>query len=70
MRLLERVAIKGVRFPVSLIMLSKMMFTLEGLLSDIVGSDAHMGMATRGEWPGAGWRDAAGFTRRSARATG
>ena len=45
MRLLERVAIKGVRFPVSLIMLSKMMFTLEGLLSDIVGSDAHMGMA-------------------------
>ena len=43
MRLLERVAIKGVKFPGSLIMLSKVMFTLEGMLGDIVGSDAAMG---------------------------
>ena len=43
MRLLERVAIKGVKFPSSLIMLSKVMFTLEGILGDIVGGDFEMG---------------------------
>jgi len=43
MRLLERVAIRGIKFPGSLIMLSKVMFTLEGLLGDIVGSDTGMG---------------------------
>ena len=45
MRLLERVAMKGIRFPASLIMLSKVMFTLEGILADIVGSDAAIGLA-------------------------
>ncbi|MGD1078318.1 MAG: AarF/UbiB family protein [Candidatus Sulfotelmatobacter sp.] len=43
MRLLERVALQGVKFPSSLIMLSKVMFTLEGILGDIVGSDTGMG---------------------------
>ena len=43
MRLLERVAIRGVKFPSSLIMLSKVMFTLEGILGDIVGSDLSFG---------------------------
>ena len=43
MRLLERVAIGGVKFPSSLIMLSKVMFTLEGILGDIVGADTGMG---------------------------
>ena len=43
MRLLERVAIKGIKFPSSLIMLSKVMFTLEGILGDIIGSDRGMG---------------------------
>lgn len=43
MRLLERVAIKGIKFPSSLIMLSKVVFTLEGILGDIIGSDAEMG---------------------------
>jgi ubiquinone biosynthesis protein len=43
MRLLECVAIKGVKFPSSLIMLSKVMFTLEGILNDIVGSDTGVG---------------------------
>ena len=43
MRLLERVAIAGVKFPSSLIMLSKVMFTLEGILGDIVGVDTGMG---------------------------
>ncbi len=43
MRLLERVAMKGIRFPSSLIMLSKVMFTLEGILGDIVGPNSAMG---------------------------
>jgi ubiquinone biosynthesis protein len=43
MRLVERVAIDGVKFPSSLIMLSKMMFTLEGILGDIIGADTGMG---------------------------
>jgi ubiquinone biosynthesis protein len=45
MRLLERVAIRGIRFPGSLIMLSKVMFTLEGILFDIEGTDTGMGIA-------------------------
>ena len=45
MRLLERVAMKGIRFPASLIMLAKVMFTLEGILGDIVGKDTRMGFA-------------------------
>jgi len=44
MRLLERAAIKGIKFPGSLIMLSKVMFTLEGILGDIVGADTAMGL--------------------------
>jgi ubiquinone biosynthesis protein len=43
MRLLEGVAVQGVRFPGSLIILSKVMFTLEGILTDLVGVDADMG---------------------------
>jgi ubiquinone biosynthesis protein len=43
MRLVERIAFKGVKFPASLIMLSKVMFTLDGVLADIGGSDAGMG---------------------------
>ncbi|HET7439819.1 MAG TPA: AarF/UbiB family protein [Terriglobales bacterium] len=45
MQLLERIALKGVRFPASLIMLSKVMFTLNGIVNDISGSDAGMGFA-------------------------
>jgi len=43
MRLLERVALKGVKFPGALIMLSKVMFTLDGILGDVGGSDTGMG---------------------------
>ena len=43
--LLERVALKGVRFPAPLIMLSKVMFTLDGILGDIGGPDSGMGFA-------------------------
>jgi ubiquinone biosynthesis protein len=44
MRLLERVAMRGIKFPSSLIMLSKVMFTLEGVLGDLVGPDTGMGL--------------------------
>ncbi len=44
MRLLERIAVKGIQFPGSLIMLSKVMFTLEGILGDVAGSDSGMGL--------------------------
>jgi ubiquinone biosynthesis protein len=43
MRLLEDVAIHGVRFPGALIMLSKVMFTLEGILGEMLGSDTAIG---------------------------
>jgi ubiquinone biosynthesis protein len=44
MRLLESVAMAGVKFPASLIMLSKVMFTLEGLLGDLIGADSAVGI--------------------------
>ena len=43
MLLLERLAMKGIKFPAPLIMLSKVMFTLDGILGDIGGSDSGMG---------------------------
>ncbi len=39
MRLLERIALKGVRFSGPLVMLSKVMFTLDGIQGDIGGGD-------------------------------
>lgn len=42
MRLLHQVAITGVRFPSSLIMMSKVLFTLDGILEDIGGSGVSM----------------------------
>ncbi len=42
MRLLERVALKGVKFPGALIMLSKVMVTLDGILGDIGGGKTGM----------------------------
>lgn len=44
MRLLEDVAFQGIRFPAPLIMLSKVLFTLDGILEDIGGDRASMGM--------------------------
>lgn len=40
MSLLEEVALAGVRFPSSLIMFSKVLFTLDGILDDIRGDEA------------------------------
>ena len=44
MRLLERVALKGIKFPGPLVMLSKVMFTLDGILSEITGDGKGMGL--------------------------
>jgi|SRR5579863_2348020 len=43
MLLLERLAMKGVKFPGPLIMLSKVMFMLDGILGDIGGQDSGLG---------------------------
>jgi ubiquinone biosynthesis protein len=43
MRLLEHVAVQGIKFPGPLIMLSKVMFTLEGILGDMLGADTDIG---------------------------
>jgi ubiquinone biosynthesis protein len=43
MRLLEHVAIQGIKFPGALIMLSKIMFTLEGILGEMLGADTEIG---------------------------
>jgi ubiquinone biosynthesis protein len=43
MLLLERVALRGIRFPGPLIMLSKVMFTLDGLLRDVGGDGTGIG---------------------------
>lgn len=45
MKLLERIAVKGIKFPGPLVMLSKVMFTLDGILSDVGGTDTGMGFA-------------------------
>jgi len=44
MRLLERLAMNGVRFPASLVMLSKVMLTLDGVLTDLGATKNAMGM--------------------------
>ena len=44
MQLLERIALKGVKFPGPLIMLSKVMFTLDGILGDVGGSSRGMNL--------------------------
>jgi ubiquinone biosynthesis protein len=43
MVLLERIAMKGIKFPGPLIMLSKVMFTLDGILGDVGGSSKGIG---------------------------
>jgi ubiquinone biosynthesis protein len=45
MRLLERIAFEGVKFPGALIMLSKVIFTLDGILNDVGGLETGMGFA-------------------------
>ncbi len=42
LRLLQQVAMRGILFPAPLVMLSKVLFTLDGLMEDIGGSGASM----------------------------
>jgi ubiquinone biosynthesis protein len=42
MRLLDRLALEGVRFPPGLMMFRKVLFTLDGILHDINAPDVHM----------------------------
>ena len=49
MRLLEKVALKNVRFPSPLVMLSKVIFTLNGLLADIGGNSSSVSFAVARE---------------------
>ncbi len=44
MQLLERIALRDVKFPGALIMLSKVLFTLDGILHDIGGGESGMGL--------------------------
>jgi ubiquinone biosynthesis protein len=44
MRLLERLAMNGVKFPASLIMLSKVLLTLDGVLADVGAAENSMGI--------------------------
>jgi len=50
LRLLESLAMKDVRFLGSLIMLSKVLFTLEGILRDIGGPDGGSSLALVGQF--------------------
>jgi ubiquinone biosynthesis protein len=44
MRLLQQLAVKGIRFPAPLIMFSKVLFTLDGILEDIGGERPSMAL--------------------------
>jgi ubiquinone biosynthesis protein len=61
MNLLELVAVKGVRFPGPLVMLSKVMFTLDGILNDIAGSGTGMGFTIARHVAQHWFRDRAAF---------
>ena len=45
MRLVERLTLRGVRFPAALVMLSKVLFTLDDVLADIAGAEVPMTFA-------------------------
>jgi ubiquinone biosynthesis protein len=42
MRLLDQIGLKGVRFPGSLVLIRKVLFTLDGVLHDIAGDQVRM----------------------------
>ncbi|HBY59565.1 MAG TPA: hypothetical protein DEH78_07060, partial [Solibacterales bacterium] len=42
MRLLELVGVAGVRFPASLVMVRKVLFTLDGVLHDVIGGEVRL----------------------------
>ena len=42
MRLLDQIGLEGVKFPTSLIFIRKVLFTLDGVLNDVAGSDVQI----------------------------
>ncbi len=42
MRLLDRIGLEGVRFPSSLVLIRKVLFTLDGVLRDVAGEDVRL----------------------------
>ena len=42
MELLDQIGLEGVRFPASLVLIRKVMFTLDGVLHDITGGEVRM----------------------------
>jgi ubiquinone biosynthesis protein len=42
MRLLDRIGLEGVRFPASLVLIRKVLFTLDGVLRDVAGEDVRL----------------------------
>jgi len=61
MRLVEQLAYHGVRFPAPLIMLRKALFTLDGILHDLAGSDTNLEL-TLARHAGRSWmKNLAGF---------
>jgi hypothetical protein len=66
MRLLQEIATRGIRFPAPLIMFSKVLFTLDGILEDIGGKGASMALTLAKHpfrrWLNGGARPAAPLT--------
>ena len=50
MRLLDRIAAEGVRFPTSLLLMRKVIFTLDGVLTDIAGDEVRIDAIIAGEF--------------------
>jgi hypothetical protein len=48
MRLLDEIALEGIRFPAALLMFRKASFTLEGVVQDIAGSKVRLDSLTTG----------------------
>jgi ubiquinone biosynthesis protein len=59
MRLLDEIALEGIRFPAALLMFRKAFFTLEGVLEDIAGSYVRLD-AVMARYAVAHWKDTVG----------
>ena len=59
MRLLDEIALEGIRFPAALLMFRKAFFTLEGVLEDIAGSRVRLD-AVMARYAVAHWKDTVG----------
>jgi hypothetical protein len=42
MRLLDQIGVEGVRFPGALVLIRKVLFTLDGVLNDVAGHDVRI----------------------------